>query len=461
MKSAVRALAALACPLALAAAFAGAARAEEPGLRVEAEAAPRRAYVGQRVTLTYMLVREPGPTGLLRPVRDVRLVAAPRFPSFWVNELQTDDLQEPPAAAVLRRFRLFPLAAGRLRVEPPTYGMVAYPTSLESLYTDPVDVAVEAEPAEVEVAPLPDAGRPGTFGGAVGRFAVSASVAARGRAGEIARVEVEVRGDGNLEATGAPRLDAVAGARVFEARRLSVDLGLESPTGVGRAVWTLDVIPERGGRLALGAVALDYFDPESGRYAVARSAPLAMEVADARPAAETARPAAARGLGLTAWLGIAALAAAALALAAVAVRAVRAGAAAPAPARDERAETAARADVARLRVRLAETLARAEAARREGDARAMHARLVEAVGDVMASLYGVAPSALSRAAIVERLSADGVAAPVVDRLARLYDHCLEAGYAPGAPGAEAAPVEAAARMLEALVARPRTQSRPR
>jgi hypothetical protein len=83
----------------------------------------------------------------------------------------------------------------------------------------------------------------------------------------------------------------------------------------------------------------------------------------------------------------------------------------------------------------------------------MHARLVEAVGDVMASLYGVAPSALSRAAIVERLSADGVAAPVVDRLARLYDHCLEAGYAPVAAGAEAAPVEAAARLLEALVAR--------
>src|SRR5687768_15273746 len=87
-------------------------RADWPGLRVEAEASLRRAYVGQRVTLTYTLARDAGPTGLVTPVRDVRLAAAPRFPDFWVNELQADDSSDMTAAAVLRRYRLFPLVAG-------------------------------------------------------------------------------------------------------------------------------------------------------------------------------------------------------------------------------------------------------------------------------------------------------------------------------------------------------------
>jgi hypothetical protein len=378
--------------------------AQSGDVRVTTDVSARRVYVGERVTLVYSLARDLPATdedALITPVRDVRLVEPPRFADFWVNELETDDAAGPsgptPVGSVpLRRLRLFPLVAGTLRVDPPAYSMVVYPTTL----ADPMPGTVtrRAEPATIEVFPLPAAGRPSTFGGAVGRFAVSAALERpSGETGQVSRVRVEVRGDGNVEATGPPRLASPDGVRVFPARRESVDLGLSDPSAEASAVWLLDLIPEREGTIALGAAALML-----GRRR-------------RRPAAD-----------------------------------------ADAPAPQARPQIPA-AEVARLRVRLAHAVAEAEAAREAGDARALHARLLDAIGDLAATLFGLPRAELSRERLDAAFAAGDVPRPVVDRVLRLYDVSVESSFAPRAGTASREPIEAAARLFEALV-RSRTGS---
>ncbi len=421
-------------------------------VRVTTEVSARRVYVGERVTLVYNLTREVTAEGLVPPVRDVRLVEAPRFADFWVNEIETEDANRPNESITnlpLRRFRLFPLVGGKLRIEPPAYTMLTYATSIDGL-TDPMPPTVtrRAEVVTVEVVPLPTAGRPETFGGAVGRFALAASFEEPdGRAGEVTRVRVEVQGDGNLEATGPPRFGPIDGARVFAAQRVSVNLGLDSPTGVGRARWTVDVIPERAGTLALGPALLDTFDPAAGRYVTVRTEPLSIAVAAARAAPSTSEPVARRS-GTSVWL-VAILVAIAL-LAAVALVA-RFGLRARRPRAAVETRGPLPADLARLRERVTESLASAEQARAHGDARALYAYLLEGIGDLMASLHGVAPSELSRERIERELRGARVPPAVVDRVAKLYDHCLEAGYSPTPPAANREPIQAATKLFDALL----------
>ncbi len=429
-------------------------------VRVSTDVSARQVYVGERVTLTYSLVRQvPGAEedALVTPVREVHLVEAPRFPDFWVNELETEDANQsggPPTtgSVPLRQFRLFPLVSGRLAIDPPAYSMLVYPTTLD---VDPMPGAVtkRADPVRIDVLPLPDAGKPKTFGGAVGRFALTASLEhPSGRVGDVSRVRVVILGDGNLEATGPPRLDGVTVDRVFPARRVSVDLGLGDPNGQATAMWLLDVVPGRAGTIALGRVVLDYFDPTLARYLVAESQPL--EISVSPPAPAVASPTREMATDWWRW----SLIVGGLVVAGFVPLVLRRRRRRPASARDRQndlaaTQTADAAAVARLRARLAHTVGDAEAAFDAHDSRTLHARLLEGLSDVLGTMYGLGASDLTRERVEATLAGRGVPPPVVSRVARLYDHCVTAGFAPVEREPSRDTIEAAARLFDALVRR--------
>lgn len=310
---------------ALAAAAVALASPTEPVLRVTTSASASRVYVGQRVTVSYSLERddrrpepvdstvppappaqapEPPADRALPPIRDLQLVTAPRFEGFWASEIDASD--DPPphpdtGRVRLRSFRLFPIRAGVLRVEPPTYSMVVYPESMEQLDATSVTVRKTADAASIAVVPVPDAGMPAGFSGAVGRFSLTAKVTTpEVQIGDAARVEVVLTGDGNLETTGGPAIDPNNDAKILEARRVTVDLGLSSADAPGSATWTIDVVPRREGRIELGSARLDYFDPSIERYAVAQSQPLVLTV---RARSETPAAAPASADASSAWYG--------------------------------------------------------------------------------------------------------------------------------------------------------------
>ncbi len=195
------------------------------------------------------------------------IVAAVRAPD------QTRDGRSFTVLSVTRRF----VAAREGTLELPQARLrFAYTTRFVDDFVqgrvgvDRHEVAIESAPPRLRVVPLPTAGRPATFSGAVGRFTVHAETSAReieGRASFPLLLRIE--GEGNLHAFDPPTL-ALAGFHV---------LGSIDAKGNGRRTITYDVVSHRAGDVGIPPIPFSFFDPTPpGAYRTVSTAPLPLVV---------------------------------------------------------------------------------------------------------------------------------------------------------------------------------------
>lgn len=125
----------------------------------------------------------------------------------------------------------------------------------------------------IEVVPLPEAGRPLDFSGAIGQFAVKASAEPRDvDAGESIKFVVEWSGTGNLEFFTSPdpaRSDAFRSFRVY---------GKTEQKHFDRRVVTYDIAPISSEVREIPPLFLSVFDPVKERYTSVSTEPLAIRV---------------------------------------------------------------------------------------------------------------------------------------------------------------------------------------
>ena len=129
------------------------------------------------------------------------------------------------------------------------------------------DVAVVGGPFRVQVEDVPVAGRPDGFGGAIGRFTVTAVADATAvEVGRAFRVTLRVAGAGNLARVAAPRLPPLAGFHVYGALD---DAGPDVRTVV------FEVAALRADVGAFPSIPFVYLDPTPpAGYRVVATAPL-------------------------------------------------------------------------------------------------------------------------------------------------------------------------------------------
>lgn len=263
---------------------------EEVAVRLWVE--PETVYVGQQATLTTAVFFDANLRERLRREPEYR---GPEIQGAWVTDLATPTSPERRTIAgrefyvQLFKRALFPVDSGILSV--PTASVV-YEVRRGLVYA-PQTFEITSAAARLVVLPLPQAGRPAEFGGAVGRFTVDAWLD-RGelRAGEAANLTFEVRGIGNLAGLVRPAIQGPEGFRVYEAGE-SAETVPQHDAWSGRKRFSWVLVPERPGRMLVPPISLAYFDPAIPGYAVIRTSPLALEV---RPAA--ALPIAEGGSGL-------------------------------------------------------------------------------------------------------------------------------------------------------------------
>ncbi|MCC6671857.1 MAG: BatD family protein [Planctomycetes bacterium] len=192
---------------------------------------------------------------------------------------------------VLRRAFL-PTAPGRLRLEAP---LLRY--RVESA-TDRDDFTARfggrplprkeeyfayGEPVEVEVLPLPDAGRPRAFSGAVGRFTIDAALDRPAvRVGNSVKLRVTIAGTGNLEFLGLPEYQPGGGLHL---------LGRTEARGSDKVEAVYDLTPTTATVREVPPVHWNYFDTTPGRerYVEVATRALPLEV-QPLPAGEGLRP---------------------------------------------------------------------------------------------------------------------------------------------------------------------------
>ena len=116
---------------------------------------------------------------------------------------------------------------------------------------------------------LPENGRPAGFGGAVGRFKLTAALDRREAAtNDAVALTVTVEGEGFLRAVAPPELGAPPDLKVFPPK-VSASARPARDTLVSRKSWEWILVPLVAGELRLPPVRFAYFDPDAGEYRVA------------------------------------------------------------------------------------------------------------------------------------------------------------------------------------------------
>ena len=125
----------------------------------------------------------------------------------------------------------------------------------------------------IDVVPLPEAGRPVDFSGAIGSLVAKADATPRDvDAGESIKFKVEWTGAGNLEFFAAPdpaRLESFRNFRVY---------GKTEERSLERRVVTYDIAPISSEAREIPALALSVYDPAAERYTTVSTEPIAIRV---------------------------------------------------------------------------------------------------------------------------------------------------------------------------------------
>jgi tetratricopeptide (TPR) repeat protein len=268
--------------------------APEQPVRLVVQADKTRAYLHERIAVRFRLE-----IGNLQ-VTDVRYPTVVAD-GFAIDKLaEPTQVQEPRADGMVHvvsfASHVVPLRAGDLTIGASQQLSVVTrrgnPLFDHFFGMDPTfggrkNVTLEAEPVQVTVLPLPEAGRPPSFGGAVGTFTLEVTAQPREvRAGDPVTLSVALRGTGNLAHAEPP---AVAGSDTLKAYPPTTIAEKEAGLEVEKRLEQV-VIPQAAGDVVLPALGFSFFDPASGRYRTAATQPIPVRVLPA-PASPAPLPA--------------------------------------------------------------------------------------------------------------------------------------------------------------------------
>jgi hypothetical protein len=219
-----------------------------------------------------VLTMEPGPA---RPGVRTQTLGLNGTERVNVDEIEPQTVRGKP----YRTFRLLrSFTASRTgKLEFPTsfleFGSVPEDSFFAQRRTRPESYFVQAPAFAIEVVPLPEAGRPLSYGGAIGSLSLRADAQPRDvDAGESIKLTLSVTGQGNLEFFTAPELSR---AEAFDGFR---HFGATESKSFDRREIVYDLAPLSSSVTEIPPVELPVFDPGLGRYVVLKSEPIPIRV---------------------------------------------------------------------------------------------------------------------------------------------------------------------------------------
>jgi hypothetical protein len=241
---------------------------------------PDTVYVGQQVTYQVAVLLSESARARLR--RNPEFLP-PELRGLLAYELGTPRRIAPrsyggaPFEAHVFQRALFAVAPGTLMVPAPQLSYTLPQSS--SYFSREERFLVRAESAQLVVKPLPDAGRPQDYTGAVGVLRASVIVdSSIARVGDPLVLTMRVDGIGNVKLLPRPVLEVSWASTVPGTERVRVDTSGAFVRGYKEFDWILT--PSQAGRVELPALRYSYFNPYRGAYAYAETAPSALTVDD-------------------------------------------------------------------------------------------------------------------------------------------------------------------------------------
>lgn len=264
----------------------------ESSIFLRAEVDRKQVYQNQPVIVTFKIYTA-------RNIRNYGNAKIPSFTGFWVEDYPMP--RQPRTyqqvingqrflVAEVKRTALFPQSAGKNTIESMSLECEVQAQSrrrsrdlFDNFFDDPFfapmeRVAIASRPVEIEVLPLPAAGKPANFSGVVGDYSITASVdRATAKANEAITLKVRIAGQGNIKTLPPPQLDLPSDFEVYDPK-VSQQVDTEDAQISGSKSWEYVLVPRYAGTHEIKPIELHYFNPRAKQYAVARTKPIALTI---------------------------------------------------------------------------------------------------------------------------------------------------------------------------------------
>lgn len=268
-------------------------------IRVEVD--KKTVYVGQPVVATYKLYT--------RLKSESNMTKNPSFNGFSVLDIhQPNDMSYHTEKLdgreynvyIIRKVQLYPLLAGNLEL-----GIAEIENNVQFIKAEYVNqqanalndifrdlaqltippegvdvqkVTLQSKPLSVLVKPLPDAGKPATFKGAVGNYTIETRVEKNNfTTDDDGKMAIIISGEGNLQMVNAPEMPWPKGIEGFDSRATD-DLFKGTVPVSGRKIFEFPFTVSTPGRYTLPAVEFSFFDIRDAKYKTVSSNPIAIAV---------------------------------------------------------------------------------------------------------------------------------------------------------------------------------------
>ena len=255
-------------------------------IHLVAEVSKNNPYLNEAITVVYKLYVSTD-TG----VSNWREIDNPRFNDFWSQNIEIKGLKvqngtyngEDYRYVVLRKTVLYPQKTGKLEIEPLSLDVtVDVPTNKRDFFggrlMSQVHRTISAGSRTIDVKPLPEAGKPEDFTGAVGDFKFNVITSKTElNASESLQAKVEVTGNGNLKLFQLPKLNLPSSLEVFEPEHTeNVTTNLDGMRGSISDSYT--IVPQYKGKYPIPSITFSYFDLKTETYKRISSGEIVVDV---------------------------------------------------------------------------------------------------------------------------------------------------------------------------------------
>ncbi|MCB0516651.1 MAG: BatD family protein [Chitinophagales bacterium] len=228
-------------------------------------------YVGQQLLVNYVLYTQ-------SDIVDYGMQTAPTFNNSWAENISPKQASvqsvvvngENYQKVILQQYAVFPQMSGKLDIPAATVetilriadrsfgGFLRYRNTNRSFTSEPI---------QVNVIPLPDAGKPANFSGLVGDLSSSITLSnTELKAGEAFYITLAYNGYGNLKLAETPQLSLDKDAfKVLDPEVTEQYRSINGKMG-GSKVFKFPVVPQKEGKFALAPHTLNYFSVNEGKY---------------------------------------------------------------------------------------------------------------------------------------------------------------------------------------------------
>lgn len=142
------------------------------------------------------------------------------------------------------------------------------------------------EPIQIKVKPLPDAGKPTDFSGAVGSFTARYELSSNEwKTNEASKLKLVLEGQGNLKIAKLPKINLPNDIEVYDPVEKS-EQKYENGVLYSLRVIEYNLIPRNIGNLTIPSVTLSYFDPIKAQYQSTSTKALQIKISQGRVIAD-------------------------------------------------------------------------------------------------------------------------------------------------------------------------------